>query len=326
MPKAVILDQDGNHDDIISLALLLAWPEKVRVIGCICTDADCFVADAFNITGKLMCLLNKRANRPLFPIGISSFHGVNPFPMEWRCSAKNVDDLPSLNIPEHTEMWEKLKPDYEKLVGEELLADLVMNSPEKVTICVTGPLSNVAWCIEKYGRRFTDKVEECVIMGGAVDVGGNVFLPGTDGTAEWNIYWDPPAAKAVLECPHIRNVLFSLNSTNTVPVCSSLVKRFGAQNEYLLSQFVGSTWAMCTHHVLLRPGDGYYAWDSLTAAYVIDNNLADLEPMALEVEINKTKDEGRTFRSTQGRTCTYVAKNANAELFYDMVLSSMRIC
>ncbi|ORC93406.1 putative inosine-adenosine-guanosine-nucleoside hydrolase [Trypanosoma theileri] len=327
MPKSVILDHDGGHDDIVALTLLLAHPEKANVIGCIVTDADCFATDAFNVTGKIMSLFHKHKNVPLFPIGKSSFKGVNPFPKEWRCHAKNMDDLPCLNIPEYSQFWDKVKVQNENLVGEQLLADLVMNSPDKVTICATGPLSNVAWCIEKYGERFTDKVEECVIMGGAVDVGGNVFQPGTDGTAEWNIYWDPAAAKVVLRCPKMRNILFSLDSTNDVPVHSGIVQRFGAQNSFILSQFVGSAWAMCTHYELLRPGDGYFAWDVLTAAFTLDNSLAQLEEIALDVETEKNGNEGRTFRLTDGKEGprTFVAKNVKAELFYEMVLSSARL-
>ncbi|KEG13742.1 putative inosine-adenosine-guanosine-nucleoside hydrolase [Trypanosoma grayi] len=326
MPKAVILDHDGGHDDMVALSLLLTNPEKVRLIGCICTDADCLVEDAFNVTGKLMCLIHNHTNVPLFPIGKSSFKGVNPFPSLWRCHSKNMDDMPSLNIPAQTALWDKVKPENENFVGEELLADLVMNSKEKVTICVTGPLSNVAWCIEKYGERFTDNVEECVIMGGAVDVGGNVFESNTDGTAEWNIYWDPPAAKKVLGCPHMRNILFSLDSTNHVPINSSVVQRFGAQNEFLLSQFVGAAWAMCTHYEIIRPGDGYFAWDVLTAAYTLDSSLAEVEPIALEVEADKTESEGRTYRSSQAGHCTYVANKVKQDVFYEMVLSSMRAC
>lgn len=112
-------------------------------------------------------------------------------------------------------------------------------------------------------------------MGGAVNVHGNVFLGDrTDGTAEWNIFWDPPAAQKVLTCTSLKVVLFSLDSTNHVPVISSVVQRFGAQNDYLLSQFVGAAWASCTHYALMRPNDGYYAWDVLTAAFAINSSLA----------------------------------------------------
>lgn len=38
------------------------------------------------------------------------------------------------------------------------------------------------------------------LSGGAIDVPGNVFATdaeGHDGTAEWNFFWDPRAAKRV---------------------------------------------------------------------------------------------------------------------------------
>lgn len=325
--KSVILDHDGGDDDVIALALLLANPGKVKVIGSIVTDGDCFVDHAFSVSGKIMAMMAVEESVPTFPIGRSSLKAVNPFPTDWRWHAKNLDDFPSINLPAHAKIWEALKEENMKYVGEQLLADLVMKSPEKVTICVTGPLCNVAWCIDKYGEAFCRNVEEVVIMGGAVDVRGNVFITDrTDGTAEWNIFWDPQSAKTVLTCPHIRNVLFSLDSTNSVPVNSAVVQKFGAQNNYLLSQFVGSSWATCTHFDLMRPGDGYYAWDVLTAAYAINPNLAEVEPISLDVVVDACPSEGRTVRNPTGTVETFVAKNTNAQLFYDMVFESMKKC
>ncbi|KAG5473932.1 hypothetical protein LSCM1_04568 [Leishmania martiniquensis] len=327
-PKPVIIDHDGGHDDLVALALLLGNPLSVKVIGCIITDADCFVDHAFNVSGKLMAMMHAKEATELFPIAKTSFKGVNPFPSEWRWSAKNMEDLPCVNIPEHVAIWESVRAENNALVGEELMAQLVMSSPEKVTICVTGPLSCVAWCIEKYGEAFCKNVEECIIMGGAVDVKGNVFIDGrTDGSAEWNIFWDPSAAKTVLTCPHLRTTIFSLDSTNAVPVTSEVVRQFGAQNNYLLSQFIGSAWASCTHFELMRPGDGYYAWDVLTTAYAIERQLAEVEAVSLEVVVDaNAPNEGQTRRTASGVPSgnTYVAKNANAEVFYSMVIESAR--
>ena len=41
------------------------------------------------------------------------------------------------------------------------------------------------------------RVDELIWMGGALEVEGNVQQPGHDGSAEWNVYWDPPAARRV---------------------------------------------------------------------------------------------------------------------------------
>nr|AGU68101.1 purine nucleosidase [Angomonas desouzai] len=321
----VILDHDGGHDDLVALCLLLANADKVKVIGCVITDADCFVQHGFNVTGKIMAMMHKTEGTDLFPIGKTSFKGVNPFPSDWRWSAKNMEDLPCVNIPEHNAVWEEVYEENDQRLGEQLMADLVLGSPEKVTLCVTGPLSCVAWCIDKYGDAFVNKIEKCVIMGGALHTKGNVFIEGrTDGSAEWNIFWDPAAAKKVLENTKLKKVLFSLDSTNHVPVNSSVVRRFGAQNEYLLSQFIGSAWASCTHHELMRPGDGYYAWDVLTAAYVVDNSISTFVSSSVEVVLSG-ESEGKTEPSFNGdRDDLLVGEKIDVQKFYDLVLQSAR--
>nr|AGU68067.1 purine nucleosidase [Strigomonas culicis] len=324
VPIPVFLDHDGGHDDLVALALLLGNADKVKVVGCTVTDADCFKEHAFNVTGKLMTLMHMEEGVELFPIGVTSFSGVNPFPSEWRWSAKNMEDLPCVNIPKHDAMWSTLKEQYRNCVGEELLANTVMQSEKKVTICVTGPLSSVAWCIDKYGEQFTNNVEACVIMGGAVDVKGNVFEEGRDGSAEWNIYWDPPAAETVFSCPSLKKVVFSLDSTNSVPVISSVVRRFGAQNDYLLSQFVGSAWASCTHYEVMRPDDCYYAWDVLTAAYVVDPQLAVLDPVDLRVVVTKSAQEGRSQRIDGHGNNLLLVRSIDRDGFYELVYASMK--
>lgn len=325
-PIPVIFDHDGGHDDFVALAVLLANPDKVKVIGCVVTDADCFVDTGFQVSGKLMTLMHCTESVKMFPIGRCSFKGLNPFPTDWRWCATNMNDLPSLNIPEHVALWKRVERENEKHIGEQLMADLVMNSKEKVTICVTGPLNCVAWCIKTYGDRFVRNVEKCVVMGGAVDVKGNVFTKGKSGKAEWNIYWDPQAAKTVLENPPFETVLFSLDSTNQVPINSPIVQRFGATNRFLLSQFVGSAWSCCTHLELMRPGDGYYAWDVLAAAYVIQPNISATEPMMIEVITDPSHpDEGRTTRSKGTSTSLLkVATKVNSAMFYKMCYDSVR--
>lgn len=44
------------------------------------------------------------------------------------------------------------------------------------------------------------------MAGGALDVPGNVSVEGFDGSAEWNFFWDPSAAKRVRETIRIHAV------------------------------------------------------------------------------------------------------------------------
>ena len=367
--KKVILDHDGGIDDLVALAILAAFHEQFDLIGVICIDADCFIDPAVEVSGKLLAAMQHygrikaggdAATNPFeslgaVPIGRSTLTAVHEFPREWRADAIKMNDLPCVNTPAVLAQWEANKrhevyctanegagEEKKHVAGEELLAELVMKkgSPtDKVTICVTGPLSNIGYCIAKYGKAFTDNIEDIVVMGGAVDVEGNVFESTTEkrghSFAEWNIYWDAPAAKVALECPHVRNVLFALDATNHVPVNSAFVKRFGEQKEgSFLSEFIGSSWAMCAFfEIVYGQEHAYYAWDALTAAWCARPSIAEgLEKVPIRVVVASDpevgiKQEGRTQRLTAEEAAA--AGNASNVLlptkvhsaeFYDMML------
>jgi purine nucleosidase len=327
--RKVILDHDGGIDDLVALGILLTQPHRVEMIGCIVTDADCYIDSGVSVTGKLCSLIRRKSRNsfPAFPIGRSTMHGVHPFPHEWRVDAKKMDDMPCLNVPKYAEHWDKEFLDDKSISGEELLARLVIHSETPVTICVTGPLSNVAFCITKYGSAFTKNVESVIIMGGAVDVKGNVFPPfeptPTDQSAEWNFYWDAPAAQTVIRCPEIKKILFTLDATNSVPVKSDFVQQFGPLNGHYLAQFFGCSWATCTHMFLVGEHCGYYAWDALTAAFILDPSIAELRPVKLSIEVQLGHpSEGRSFRDEENGTECLVAKSADAQTFYSLMLSA----
>ena len=316
-PKRVLLDHDGAVDDLVALALLAVRIDIVDIIGCVVTDADCFIEEGFQVSGKLLSMLKSNA-----PVGRSSLQGKHPFPDAWRRDSIHMNDFPSLNTKETLAHWEANRRHAVDVSGEQLMADLVMQSPQPITLCVTGPLSNVAWCVAKYGDAFTKNVESVVIMGGAVDVKGNVHLPTTDGSAEWNIYWDAPSADVVFRCANLKKILFSLDSTNSVPVTSSFVQRFGAQNDFLLSQFVGSAWAMCTQSASTG---AYFAWDALTASYILTASIVGcLVPRKLVVVTGDVPSEGRTMESVEKGAVVYVAGNVDVNSFYSLMLFCCR--
>ncbi|PZG53044.1 hypothetical protein C1I98_06285 [Spongiactinospora gelatinilytica] len=65
-------------------------------------------------------------------------------------------------------------------------------------------------------------------MGGALDVPGNVHQPGHDGSAEWNIHWDPGAAQRVLDSG-VPDTMFPLDVTELVPITGEFALAFGAR-------------------------------------------------------------------------------------------------
>jgi purine nucleosidase len=338
--QKVVLDHDGGVDDLVALTLLAGNPELVELLGVVIVDADCLIDEAAEASAKVLAALHhhSKGTIPKINIGKSSCKAVHPFPAEWRHLSCNMKSFPCVNTAASADWKSHIVADKP---GEELLAEWVLQSGpnnEKVTIVVTGPLSNVAYCIKKYGDAFTSRLEAVVFMGGAVDVKGNVhaaghdrFAPGTDDTQEWNLYWDAPAAREVVASSGIqKKVMFALDATNDVPITPEFVFRFGSQNQHFMSQFVGSSYALTTHWSLAyhRP---YYAWDVLTVAWVFNAALVEkLEECSLAVEATLGHpSEGRSYRvgelagAKEGSGIVLVARKPNPQVFYDEVL---RLC
>ena len=318
----IIFDHDGGIDDYVALAILCSDP-TVNIVGIIIIDGDCLIEPGYEATRKTIAL----CNRQHIPVYKSTIKAKHDFPMEWRI-AHNLTDWPVLNTPNLDERLSNY-PIKDDITGEEFLCKLVLESPEPIAVVTTGPLSNIAYGIDKYGDKFIKNIDALYFMGGAVDVKGNVEFG--DVSAEWNIYWDAPAAQKVFKSSIkyfiflflysiLRKIMFSLDSTNSVPVTSKFVRRFGHQQEYPISQFIGTILGVCT------PMFEFYAWDGLTAAYVIDKSIAEIEPCTVKV-ICEGPSEGRTVRceisDTEASSNTFMAVNANGEEFYALTLKSL---
>jgi hypothetical protein len=151
-------------------------------------------------------------------------------------------------------------------------------------------------------------------MGGALGVRGNVDpQPGSsDGSAEWNAFWDPPGAAAVWGAG-VPLLLVPLDATNTVPITRDLLYRFGPQAGRRLSLLAGTMWATVVTWDSERPGLPYYAWDTLTAACALappGSSMCTLRHGLLTAVCLQGPQQGRTVwlnqssssRSSSSRT------------------------
>jgi purine nucleosidase len=358
---AVILDHDGGVDDFAAQVILgvarhyrhtvaattnADAPPVLDLIGVIVLDADCFVEPAAECSLRIaaLCKLaecNAGADVSHVHVGMSTLQcaGPTPFPDLWRKDCVHMLNLPCLNSGPIIEALASGKHAtlHKSVPGEELMAQLVMNSPYPVAICVTGPLSNVAYCLRKYGEAFAAKIDRIVIMGGAFDVHGNVFLEGLDGKQEWNLFWDPAAADFIVTTPLLRpeqKVFFGLDATNDVPVTEAFVHRFGAVTAAAyptaptqLANFLGNSWSTCTCFPrVLGEQNMYYAWDALTAAYVLDQRVCtgSVQRRVVVDVANHSPGCGRTEVVTddpQDGGVVTIAKGTVAEVFYQLMLT-----
>jgi purine nucleosidase len=184
-----------------------------------------------------------------------------------------------------------------------------------VTLLFTGPLTHLAEALV-LDPAIESKIERLYFMGGAIDVPGNVLPPfgDGDGSAEWNVYWDPAAAARVWSSS-IPITMIGLDATDKVPVTEEFVARLGQQRQYPLSDLAYQCWS-------LTLGTGYHLWDTLTTLAVAYPELVGVRDVPCAIAVDGPQD-GRTFRSPGGRV-VQVGFDLEPGRVYQTVLDLLR--
>lgn len=242
-----------------------------------------------------------------------TLEGPNPFPFSWRLDCLKVNDLPVLN------QRPEVSVPVSEMPGQEFLVRTLLDAPEPVTLLMTGPLTNLAWALDRHPE-VEAKVRELVLMGGALEVEGNVHQPGHDGTAEWNFYWDPPAAKRVFDS-RVPITMFALDVTDQVAVTGEFRTAFGRQYAYPMSAAAGAIWAM-TAGWDLATGHPYFCWDTLTTSYLAAPDLCTFRQVTCDI-VADGPSQGRSVLVPGGRSVK-AATGVDAGGFYAHCLETLK--
>ena len=299
--QLVLMDHDGGVDDYLATMLLMTM-DHIELLGVVVTPADCYAEPAVSATRKILDLMESSH----IPVALSTVRGINPFPRLYRRDSFIVDHLPILNQNETISTPLLAQP------GQDFMIQVLREAPEPVTLMVTGPLTTVAVALDK-APEIEAKIKKIVWMGGALNVGGNVeksLEAGQDGSAEWNVYWDPISAARVWESK-IEIIMCPLDLTNNVPVTSEVVYKMGRQRHYPISDLAGQCYA------LVIPQD-YYFWDVLATAYLAHPEFYQLREWETEI-ITTGLSQGRTKVVSGGRKISAMDK-VEKEAFYAYIL------
>ena len=299
--KLVLMDHDGAIDDFLSLILILTMTE-VEPLGIVVTPADCYIDAAVSVSRKILALMQRGS----IPLAKSTVRGINPFPADFRRDCTIIDRFPILNE------LEDIPNPLVKETGQEFIVRQLQTATQPVTLMVTGPLTTVASAIA-LKPSITQKIAEIVWMGGALTVEGNVqraYALEQDGTAEWNVFWDPLAAKQIWDT-NILLTLCPLDLTNKVPVTAALIDRLAKQRHYPISDLVG----LC--YSLAIPQD-YYCWDILATAYLARPELYDTVEQKTDI-VTTGVSQGRTIVRSGGKKIR-VMREVDTERFYNYLL------
>ena len=299
----VIFDHDGGVDDYLSLLLLLTFP-NIDLRGVVVTPADCYIEPAVGATRKIIDL----AGRADVPVAQSTVRGLNPFPRRARRDSFSINLFPLLN--ERDEVATPLVDE----PGQMWLAKALRAAAQPTRLLVTGPLTTVQAALEQ-DPTLVRQVREIVWMGGALRVPGNVDQTeegGQDGSAEWNVYWDPPAAAAVW-ATGVPVVMCPLDLTNRVRMTDDFIRTLGRRRRYPFCDLAGQCYALVAHQ-------SYYFWDVLTTAYVGCPEMFTVAEEHVRV-VPGGPSQGRTEVDASARSVRVLA-DVDVDRFYDFVLSA----
>lgn len=298
-------NHDGNVDDLVSLLLLLQMPE-VNLLGVGVTDADGYVEPASSASRKIIDRFGHPDRKPA-DVAKSNSRAKHQFPDAWRLSAFSFDDFPLLN-----EHGNQPQTPVAALPGHLDLIEKLQGSAEKVTLVMTGPLTDLARALE-IEPTIVEKIDRLYWMGGALGSKGNVAAPGADDTMEWNAYWDAEAVKTVWDSA-LEIVMVGLDSTDQVPLTDELRLRWAKQRKYPALDLIGQGYSL-VHS--FEANSIYYLWDVLTTLCSEYPELVESKQVKTDV-IATGLSEGRTYETANGREVTFVT-SVDAAAFYDKI-------
>lgn len=305
MKEPILFDHDGSADDFLSLLLLLLM-DRVDLIGISITPADCYPDNALETTLKLL-MLTKRVD---IPISVGQFYGINAFPAEWRAKPKILNALPTLiNVPVNTNAL---------YAGEskDFIVETLLTATQPVTLLLTGPCSNLVRALEE-NATIISNIKRIIWMGGAVDVAGNVRMYNHNGTAEWNVFWDPISAHKLVQMG-LTLILIPLDVTNRVVVNLDFLKQLALHSEHLGANLAGQFWAT-TLDTIPAYEYTYFMWDVLATSYLAIPEIFELETLELDI-VPQGSNAGQTYRRPGSNQWVQVARHVDEGVFYQYVL------
>lgn len=249
MAQPIILDCDPGHDDAIALVLALASPE-VEVKAVTSSAGNQTPEKTLRNVLRMLTLLN----RPDIPVA----GGATKPLMRELIIADNVHGESGLDGPALPE------PSFaaQRCSAVELMAKVLRDAPEPVTLVATGPQTNIALLLSGHPELHA-KIARIVIMGGAMGAGN--WTP----AAEFNIYVDPEAAEIVFQSG-LPIVMAGLDVTHRAQIMADDIARFRAVGNPVATTVAGLLDFFMEYHKAEKWGfDGAPLHDPCTIAWLI---------------------------------------------------------
>ncbi|MGM0468070.1 MAG: nucleoside hydrolase [Promethearchaeati archaeon] len=217
----------------------------------------------------------------------------------------------------------KTKQKPKEIKAIELMYQTIDSSSEKIILLAIGPLTNIGNLLQKYPQ-VKEKIERIYIMGGAIDVKGNiqdVSKSIENPFAEWNIYCDPHAANIVFQSG-ISIVLIPLDVTNTLPITPEFVHKLKQNQDNNICKFLVKI--MKRFGKRIEKGN-IALWDLIAAVIIKAEDIYKTETRHIRVIEREGSESGRLVDDLKDgakiEVCKEIDKEEYNSRFFKTILS-----
>jgi purine nucleosidase len=205
--------------------------------------------------------------------------------------------------------------------AEKVICDEVRAAPDQVTIIALGPLTNIARALAR-DPSIAGMISQIVIAGGTYSAAGDATP-----AAEFNIYADPPAARAVMRASTTKTIVplditrqikFSFDLLNELPGDETRAGRF-------LRRIVPH---LFRYHRQVLGMEAIHLHSAVALAAAVHPELFEVEMAAVEVETSGEFTTGATIFDRrplpEWRANVGVAKTVDPLAAKDFILRGLR--
>jgi len=276
--EPIVFDTDCGYfgDDGAALVMVLRSPDKVHVNAITAVSGNVWAAEASGYLTEILALLHHPELKPYIGAQMPLIHTAAMAKLEGKLEFAGAFYNP-----------QKLAP-ANRPSAIAAMASAIQQHPGKVTILALGPMTNVAMLLSLHPDLET-KIRRIVFMGGNVHVPGNASA-----AAEFNFWFDPEAAQAVMRSRIPEKVMFPLDICNRAVLDKARFDEIVAAGTPITSRYKEDS-GQRYPGFLKNPSATGYLWDELAAAWLLDTGfVTKSEKSWLDIDTHFGNNYGAT--------------------------------
>ena len=307
--RKIIIDCDPGQDDAVALFLAMSSPDEFEILG-VTTVAGNVPLSLTQRNARMMCDIAGQQQTPVFS-GCDKPMIREPVTAEYIHGNTGIDGV---------DVFEPETPLQDQHAVDFIIDTLLAADDASITLVPTGPLTNVGTAIKKEPR-IVDKIEQLVIMGGAMREGGN-----RSPSAEFNILADPHAAEIVFDCG--RPIMtMGLDVTHQVLSTRERVARIRALDNPVAEATAGMLSFFHRYDTKKYGSEGAPLHDPCTIAWLLQPELFETHLCNLSVETQSELTIGHTavdfWHVTDRPHNISWAHEVGADGFYELLINRL---